>query len=115
MTTPSEDGIVFRTDANLRPEGRQGALTRTLDSYASYWDGWARTWEFQALIKARPVAGDADLGARFMEAATPRVWPERLDADAIREIRADEGARRGDHRAKRARRPRAQAWTRRYP
>ena len=88
MTTPSEDGIVFRTDANLRPEGRQGALTRTLDSYASYWDGWARTWEFQALIKARPVAGDADLGARFMEAATPRVWPERLDADAIREIRA---------------------------
>ncbi len=58
MTTPSEDGIVFRTDANLRPEGRQGPLTRTLDSYASYYDGWARTWEFQALIKARPVAGD---------------------------------------------------------
>ena len=66
MTTPSEDGIVFRTDANLRPEGREGPLTRTLDSYTTYWDGWARTWEFQALIKARPVAGEPDLGARFM-------------------------------------------------
>src|SRR5439155_18582418 len=88
MTTPSEDGIVFRTDANLRPEGRQGPLTRTIDSYATYYEGWARTWEFQALIKARPVAGDATLGARFLEVATPRVWPEMLDPDAIREIRA---------------------------
>jgi glutamate-ammonia-ligase adenylyltransferase len=88
MTTPSQDGLVFRTDANLRPEGRHGPLTRTLDSYVSYWDGWARTWEFQSLIKARPVAGDAALGHRFVEIATPRVWPERLDPDAIREIRA---------------------------
>jgi glutamate-ammonia-ligase adenylyltransferase len=88
MTAPTEDGIVFRTDANLRPEGRQGPLTRTLDSYATYYDGWARTWEFQALIKARPVAGDVALAARFMEVATPRVWPDKLDPDAIREIRA---------------------------
>ena len=88
MTTPTEDGIVFRTDANLRPEGRSGPLTRTIQSYASYYDGWARTWEFQALIKARPVAGDRDLGAQFMALATPRVWPEKLDPDAIREIRA---------------------------
>ena len=88
MTVPSEDGIVFRTDANLRPEGRQGPLTRTLESYATYYDGWARTWEFQALIKARPVAGDARLGEEFMALTTPRVWPEMLDPDAIREIRA---------------------------
>ena len=88
MTTLTADGIVFRTDANLRPEGRSGPLTRTIESYASYYDGWARTWEFQALIKARPVAGDPDLGARFMALVTPRVWPERLDPDAIREIRA---------------------------
>ena len=88
MTTQTEDGIVFRTDANLRPEGRSGPLTRTIDSYASYYDGWARTWEFQALIKARPVAGDGALGERFMNLATPRVWPEKLDPDAIREIRA---------------------------
>ncbi len=88
MSSPSEDGIVFRTDANLRPEGRQGPLTRTLASYTTYWDEWARTWEFQALVKARPVAGDGDLGARFMAMATTRVWPEKLDPDAIREIRA---------------------------
>ena len=88
MSTPSEDGIVFRTDANLRPEGRQGPLTRTLASYTTYYDEWARTWEFQALVKARPVAGDRELGERFMAVATPRVWPEKLDPDAIREIRA---------------------------
>ena len=88
MSGPSVDGIVFRTDANLRPEGRQGPLTRTLESYAAYYEEWARTWEFQALIKARPVAGDDELGARFMTLATPYVWPPKLDPDAIREIRA---------------------------
>lgn len=88
MSTPNEDGIVFRTDANLRPEGRHGPLTRTLESYTTYWDEWAHTWEFQALVKARPVAGDIDLATRFMRVATPRVWPETLDPDAIREIRA---------------------------
>jgi glutamate-ammonia-ligase adenylyltransferase len=88
MSAPTEDGIVFRTDANLRPEGREGPLTRTLASYTAYYDEWARTWEFQALIKARPVAGDRSLGERFMTLTTPRVWPARLDPDAIREIRA---------------------------
>ncbi len=88
MSAPTEDGIVFRTDANLRPEGRQGPLSRTLASYTTYYDEWARNWEFQALVKARPVAGDQELGERFMSVATPRVWPEKLDPDAIREIRA---------------------------
>ena len=65
MTTPNEDGIVFRTDADLRPEGRQGPLTRTLDSYATLLRRvGAQTWEFQALLKARPVAGDRALGDR---------------------------------------------------
>jgi glutamate-ammonia-ligase adenylyltransferase len=88
MTVPSEHGIVFRTDANLRPEGRHGPLTRTLASYATYYDEWALTWEYQALVKARPVAGDQELGAQFMAMVTPRVWPEKLDPDAVREIRA---------------------------
>src|SRR5262249_53902895 len=88
MTTPSEDGIVFRTDADLRPEGRGGPLTRTLESYASYYDSWAQTWEFQALLKARPVAGNTELGERFMHLTRPFVWPEVLQPDAIREIRA---------------------------
>ena len=57
MTEPTADGIVFRTDADLRPEGRAGALSRTLDAYEAYWERWAQTWELQALIKARPGRG----------------------------------------------------------
>ncbi|MGH8971900.1 MAG: bifunctional [glutamine synthetase] adenylyltransferase/[glutamine synthetase]-adenylyl-L-tyrosine phosphorylase [Acidimicrobiia bacterium] len=101
MAAPGPHGIVFRTDAALRPEGRAGRLSRTLDAYSSYWEKWASTWEFQALIKARPVAGDAGLAARFLEAADPHVWPERLDPDAVREVRSmkaraeEEVSRRG--------------------
>jgi len=87
MSSPTTDGIVFRTDADLRPEGRAGAMSRTIDSYAAWYERWARPWEFQALIKARPVAGDADLGARFMEMSRPFVWPESLDPEAVREAR----------------------------
>ncbi len=88
MTTPTADGIVFRTDADLRPEGRAGALSRTVDSYEAWYQQWARSWEFQALLKARPVAGDADLGARWFEMSRTYVWPDRLDPDAVREARA---------------------------
>lgn len=87
MAQPTPHGIVFRTDADLRPEGRAGPLSRSLDAYRAYWEKWASTWEFQSLIKARPVAGDAELGRAFLEAAHPHVWPERLDPDAIREVR----------------------------
>jgi glutamate-ammonia-ligase adenylyltransferase len=86
MTTQTADGIVFRTDADLRPEGRAGALSRTVDSYEAWWARWARHWEYQALIKARPVAGDADLGDKFMETSRAFVWRDVLDADAIREV-----------------------------
>jgi glutamate-ammonia-ligase adenylyltransferase len=88
MSAPSPDGIVFRTDAALRPEGRTGALSRTIEAYAAYWERWARTWERQALIKARPVAGSGELGAAFLARAQPHVWPEVLDPDAVREVRA---------------------------
>ena len=74
-------------DVNLRPEGRNGPLTRTLASYAAYWDRWAEPWELQALIKARPVAGDRALGAAFCEAAAARVYPERLAPEAVAAIR----------------------------
>ena len=87
MGRPGDLGIVFRTDAEVRPEGAAGPLTRTIESYVSWYETWARPWEFQALIKARPVAGDAALGARFLDATRPFVWPERLHPDTIREIR----------------------------
>jgi [glutamine synthetase] adenylyltransferase / [glutamine synthetase]-adenylyl-L-tyrosine phosphorylase len=88
MSIPTEAGIVFRTDADLRPEGRSGLLTRTLDSYERYYEGWAQTWEFQALLKARPVAGDFSLGERFMRLTRPLVWRDMLSSEAVREIRA---------------------------
>ena len=64
----------FEVDAALRPEGKQGPLVRTLDSHVAYYERWAKTWEFQALLKARPAAGDADLGRRYVEALMPMVW-----------------------------------------
>lgn len=87
MATPTPDGIVFRTDANLRPEGRAGPLSRSIESYAAYYERWAQTWEIQALIKARPIAGDTALAQRFTTMIEPFVWPEKLDPDAIREVR----------------------------
>jgi len=88
MSTPTADGIVFRTDADLRPEGRAGALSRTVDSYVTWYERWARPWEFQALIKARPAAGDRTLASRFMDASRAFVWRDVLDPDLIREARA---------------------------
>jgi [glutamine synthetase] adenylyltransferase / [glutamine synthetase]-adenylyl-L-tyrosine phosphorylase len=80
-------GRAYEVDPTLRPEGRSGALSRTVGSYVAYWERWAKTWEFQALLKARPVAGDAELGAAWREAAEPFVWREQLDAGVVAEIR----------------------------
>jgi glutamate-ammonia-ligase adenylyltransferase len=87
----SADGIGYRVDAALRPEGRAGPLARTVESYHAYWKRWAQPWEMQALIKARPAAGDAALGRAFLEAAEPLVYPETLAPDALRSIRAMKG------------------------
>ncbi|MFF2485219.1 bifunctional [glutamine synthetase] adenylyltransferase/[glutamine synthetase]-adenylyl-L-tyrosine phosphorylase [Microbacterium sp. NPDC058062] len=65
---------LWEVDANLRPEGKQGALVRTLDSHLAYYDRWAKSWEFQALLKARPIAGDEDLAQAYIEAVQPKVW-----------------------------------------
>ncbi|MFF2330333.1 MULTISPECIES: bifunctional [glutamine synthetase] adenylyltransferase/[glutamine synthetase]-adenylyl-L-tyrosine phosphorylase [unclassified Streptomyces] len=68
------EGTIWPVDANLRPEGRNGPLVRTLSSHLAYYQRWAKTWEFQALLKARPVAGDPELGAEYVEAVSPLVW-----------------------------------------
>ena len=77
----------FRVDVDLRPEGRDGPLVRSLASYEAYWDRWAQTWEFQALLKARPVAGDADLGRRFADAVQDRLWQRPFTAEDLRAVR----------------------------
>ncbi|WP_328313274.1 bifunctional [glutamine synthetase] adenylyltransferase/[glutamine synthetase]-adenylyl-L-tyrosine phosphorylase [Streptomyces sp. NBC_00442] len=68
------EGVIWPVDANLRPEGRNGPLVRTLSSHLAYYQRWAKTWEFQALLKARPVAGDLELGQDYVEAVAPLVW-----------------------------------------
>ncbi len=75
-------------DADLRPEGKSGPLVRTLNSYAAYYRRWSLVWESQALLRAEIVAGDEDLGRRFIELVDPLRYPaEGLGDDAVREIR----------------------------
>ncbi len=68
------EGTIWPVDAALRPEGRSGPLTRTLASHQGYYERWASTWEFQALLKARAVAGDLELGRQYVEMVQPMVW-----------------------------------------
>ncbi len=67
-------GSIWQLDAALRPEGNAGPLVRTLESMASYYRKWAKNWEFQALLKARPMAGDLELGGQFCALVEPMVW-----------------------------------------
>ncbi|HEV7452733.1 MAG TPA: bifunctional [glutamine synthetase] adenylyltransferase/[glutamine synthetase]-adenylyl-L-tyrosine phosphorylase [Pseudonocardiaceae bacterium] len=78
----------FEVDAALRPEGKAGALVRTLEGHLSYYRRWAKTWEFQALLKARPVAGDAELGARYLAAVAPLVWTAADRENFVPEVQA---------------------------
>ncbi len=78
----------FEVDAALRPEGKHGQLVRTLDSHVAYYQRWAKTWEFQALLKARPAAGDAELGRRYVEALMPMVWTASQREDFVPEVQA---------------------------
>lgn len=67
-------GSIWQVDAALRPEGHAGPLVRTMDSMRTYYEKWAKNWEFQALLKARPMAGDPGLGQRFVDMVSPMVW-----------------------------------------
>ncbi|HZA74053.1 MAG TPA: bifunctional [glutamine synthetase] adenylyltransferase/[glutamine synthetase]-adenylyl-L-tyrosine phosphorylase [Propionibacteriaceae bacterium] len=67
-------GTIWEVDAALRPEGKSGQLVRTLESHRVYYQKWAKTWEFQAMLKARPSAGDLELGAEFVALLAPLVW-----------------------------------------
>jgi glutamate-ammonia-ligase adenylyltransferase len=101
MQTMNGPPVIFRVDADLRPEGRNGPLVRTIDAYREYYARWAQVWEFQALIKCRFAVGNASLGREFEELIVPFVWPETLAREAIEHLRAlkaraeQEVARRG--------------------
>jgi glutamate-ammonia-ligase adenylyltransferase len=85
-TTP--EGSLFPVDPNLRPEGRQGPLVRSLASHLAYYERWAKTWEFQALLKARPAAGDLALGKRYADAVTPLVWEASRRENFVEDVQA---------------------------
>ncbi|WP_150462631.1 bifunctional [glutamine synthetase] adenylyltransferase/[glutamine synthetase]-adenylyl-L-tyrosine phosphorylase [Nesterenkonia ebinurensis] len=79
---------LWEVDANLRPEGRDGPLSRTLDSHEEYYRRWAAGWEFQALLKARPIAGSAALGAAYMERIGPLVWQAATREGFVQDVQA---------------------------
>ena len=87
LGAPTFDGPALVVDADLRPEGTMGPLSRSLSGYVSYYDRWSEPWELQALLKNRHAAGDPHLGRRFSEMAHRLVWEEGLDPDALRSIR----------------------------
>ena len=87
LAAPTAEGIAFRVDAGLRPEGSTGPLVRTLEGYRSYYEKWGEAWESQALLKARAAAGDRQLGESFITTVSGFVWPEELAPDAVRELR----------------------------
>jgi len=82
------EGAIFPVDPNLRPEGRQGPLVRTLASHLAYYDRWAKTWEFQALLKARPAAGDRGLGDRYATAVAPLIWQAAQRENFVEDVQA---------------------------
>ncbi|MDT4893612.1 MAG: [glutamine synthetase] adenylyltransferase / [glutamine synthetase]-adenylyl-L-tyrosine [Pseudonocardiales bacterium] len=80
--------VAWEVDAALRPEGKEGPLVRTLASHQAYYQRWASTWEFQALLKARPAAGDLELGRRYHQALAPLVWTAAERPDFVPDVRA---------------------------
>ena len=87
LSEPTTDGIALRVDAALRPGGRSGALSRSLDATLAYYRSGSAVWERQAMIKARAAAGDLALGTAFVDAVEPIVYPSHLEPAAIDEVR----------------------------
>ncbi|MEW6585442.1 MAG: hypothetical protein AB1442_07485 [Nitrospirota bacterium] len=87
LIAPTEDGIAWRTDLRLRPNGQKGELSLSLNSYSSYYEAWGKAWERMMLIRARPVAGDILLGNAFISAIEPFVWKRSIDYNDVEEIR----------------------------
>ena len=86
LSQNTEAGFAYRVDLRLRPEGQRGALALTLRGYEMYYESWGRAWERAMLLRARPVAGDEDLGGSFMEMIRPFVYRKYLDFSSIDEI-----------------------------
>jgi glutamate-ammonia-ligase adenylyltransferase len=82
-----EDAEEFELDLDLRPEGKNGPIVRSIDSYAAYYKRWAGTWESQALLRARLVSGAPEISKSFVELINQYRYPEQIEQAAIIEIR----------------------------
>src|SRR5262249_7689955 len=88
LSTRTDRGFAYRIDLRLRPEGQRGPLARSLAGTLSYYDTMGRTWERQALIKLRHVAGDAELAREFLAAVEPFVYRKYFSFAEINEVKA---------------------------
>ncbi|GLU46122.1 bifunctional [glutamine synthetase] adenylyltransferase/[glutamine synthetase]-adenylyl-L-tyrosine phosphorylase [Nocardiopsis ansamitocini] len=91
MRIPGEtdaEGTLWEVDPALRPEGKNGPLVRPLSGHLAYYERWAKTWEFQALLKARPIAGDPELGAAYVQAISPLVWQAAGRKNFVEDVQA---------------------------
>jgi glutamate-ammonia-ligase adenylyltransferase len=86
MDQPESEPALWQVDANLRPEGKAGALVRSLESHKTYYERWAESWEFQALLKARPIAGDVQLGNDYLAVTQPKVWGSAARANFVESV-----------------------------
>ncbi|MBS2013897.1 MAG: bifunctional [glutamate--ammonia ligase]-adenylyl-L-tyrosine phosphorylase/[glutamate--ammonia-ligase] adenylyltransferase [Deltaproteobacteria bacterium] len=82
----TNEGVCWRVDLRLRPEGSRGPLVNALAAAERYYETWGRTWERAALLRARPVAGDLAFGARVLDALAPFVWRKVVDPKIAREM-----------------------------
>lgn len=88
LSAPGAEPGLWEIDPNLRPEGKNGPLVRSLDSHLEYYQRWAASWEFQALLKARCIAGDQQLGERYEQAIAPMVWSSAEREGFVDSVRA---------------------------
>ena len=85
---PGREPALWELDAALRPEGKSGRLLRTVDEFDAYYRDVAESWEFQALLKARPIAGDVVLGREFSDTLRHHVWTASTRAGFVEGVRA---------------------------
>ncbi len=101
LSLNTESGFAYRVDLRLRPEGQRGDIALALRGYEMYYESWGRAWERAMLLRARPVAGDRQLGDSFMDMIRPFVYRKYLDFSSIDEIkrlkiRIDSTFKKGD-------------------
>ncbi len=88
IAKPTEDGFVFRVDLNLRPDGQNGPIVNSVHATELYYQMFGRSWERNALVKARAAAGDLAVGEELLRQLDPFIWRRSLDLDVVQEIQA---------------------------